>query len=93
MAGRLYVAKMVHRQGTSDSTARVKALWNEFKVLRSCGGEMHPNIVHFKEFAITPSFAMLVMDYYRQPMQVNLSESTYGGSSGYFQQLLCEWHA
>lgn len=58
--------KLVHREGTPPSNARVKALWNEFKVLRSCGRPVHRNLVNFKEFIITPSYALIVMDYYQQ---------------------------
>jgi hypothetical protein len=65
-AGSKVAIKLVHRQGTPPSNARVKALWNEFKVLRSCGKPVHANLVQFKEFIITPSYALVVMDYYQQ---------------------------
>lgn len=83
-----YAIKLVHRQGTPASNARVKALWNEFKVLRSCGKPIHDNLVKFKEFVITPSYALVVMDYYRQAMNVALPVSMYAGPDGYFHQLL-----
>ncbi|MCO5589759.1 hypothetical protein L7F22_043728 [Adiantum nelumboides] len=83
-----YAIKLVHRHGTPPSNARVKALWNEYKVLRSCGKPGHPNLVHFKEFIITPSYALVAMDYYRQAMNVALPVSLYAGPNGYFKQLL-----
>jgi hypothetical protein len=86
--GSKIAVKLVHRQGTPPSNARVKALWNEYKVLRACGKPVHCNIVQFKEFIITPSYAIVVMDFYQQAMNVALPLSTYAGSSGYFQQLL-----
>lgn len=58
--------KLVHRQGTAPSNARVKALWNEFKVLRACGKPLHRNIVVFKDFIITPSYALVSMNFYNQ---------------------------
>lgn len=88
VADREYAIKLVHRHGTPPSNARVKALWNEYKVLRSCGKPGHPNLVHFKEFIITPSYALVAMDYYRQAMNVALPVSLYAGPNGYFKQLL-----
>jgi hypothetical protein len=58
--------KLVHREGNAPSNARVKALWNEFKVLRACGKPLHENLVSFKDFIITPSYAIIVMKYYQQ---------------------------
>lgn len=88
IADKEYAIKLVHRHGTPPSNARVKALWNEYKVLRSCGKPGHPNLVHFKEFIITPSYALVAMDYYRQAMNVALPVSLYAGPNGYFRQLL-----
>ncbi|UZJ57286.1 hypothetical protein CBS101457_006606 [Exobasidium rhododendri] len=88
----MVAVKVVHRQGTPPSNARVKALWNEYKVLQACGKPVHPNIVQFREFVITPSYALVVMDYYQQAMNVALPVSTYAGATGYFQQLLSSLH-
>jgi len=117
------VAKLCHRSRTGPSQARVRSLWNEFKVLRGVASSVraerrrrngragdgdesgdlssslagnkendpdwwHPNIVKFKEFIISPSYASLHMNYYPQPMNVALPEHIY---RDYFQGLACEF--
>lgn len=67
--------KLVHRQGNAASNARVKALWNEFKVLRACGKPLHRNIVVFKDFIITPSYALVSMKFYSQVSRFYLYHS------------------
>ena len=49
------------------------------------GSDWHPNIVPFYEFLITPSFAMIVMPCYDEPMKVGLPDDR---CRSYFQQLL-----
>ena len=62
----IVAVKLVHRKNDHASTARVKALLNEYKILRSCGQPLHASLVHFRDFIITPSYALIAMDYYRQ---------------------------
>ncbi|KAK0535224.1 hypothetical protein OC842_002390 [Tilletia horrida] len=107
-------AKLCHRQRTAPSNARVRSLWNEFKVLKAVGSAPwpknrnprkaslsvgpggrgrvmvqppagHPAIMRFYEFLITPSYAVILMPYFRQPMNVALPPET---CRAYFQHLL-----
>ncbi|KAE8208503.1 hypothetical protein CF327_g7083 [Tilletia walkeri] len=107
-------AKLCHRQRTAPSNARVRSLWNEFKVLKAVGSAPwpkdrnprkaslsvgpagrgrvmvqppagHPAIMRFYEFLITPSYAVIIMPYFRQPMNVALPPET---CRAYFQHLL-----
>ncbi|PWN40504.1 kinase-like protein, partial [Ceraceosorus guamensis] len=86
---RTVAVKLVVRDHSSASKSRVKALWNEFKVMRSACSfeEMHPNLVVFREFLFSPSYACLTMDFFDQAMQVCLSRWVYAGPDGFFQQL------
>ena len=45
------------------------------QILRTFKGDLHPNIVHFSDFIITPSYAIVVMDYHAKLMPVQLGES------------------
>ncbi|CAD6889589.1 unnamed protein product [Tilletia controversa] len=107
-------AKLCHRQRSAPSNARVRSLWNEFKVLKAVGSAPwpknrspqkaslgvgpggrgrvmaqppsgHPSIMRFYEFLITPSYAVILMPYFRQPMNVALPPET---CKAYFQHLL-----
>ncbi|KAK0549394.1 hypothetical protein OC846_004081 [Tilletia horrida] len=105
-------AKLCHRQRTAPSNARVRSLWNEFKVLKAVGSAPwpkdrnprkaslgvehggramaqapsgHPAIMRFYEFLVSPSYAVIVMPYYPQPMNVSLPPET---CRAYFQHLL-----
>lgn len=73
--GSMVAIKLVYRKNDQVSNARVKALWNEYKVLKSCGKPLHKNLVDFREFVITPSYALVVMKYYRQVRESLLKHS------------------
>ncbi|KZV92720.1 kinase-like protein [Exidia glandulosa HHB12029] len=66
--------KLVHRRSkTKTSAARVRSLWNEMKTVRSLH-ESHPAIVHFHAFIITPSYALIEMDYLPRLVPVEVRE-------------------
>ncbi|GAA5830059.1 hypothetical protein JCM11251_006860 [Rhodosporidiobolus azoricus] len=78
--------KLVHRSKNPTSSARVRALWTEFKCIRTLRSfPSHPNLIAFREFIITPSYAIITMDYHRRLMPVALPESK---AKVYFRQLL-----
>ncbi|EJD40487.1 kinase-like protein [Auricularia subglabra TFB-10046 SS5] len=66
--------KLVHRRNkTKTSAARVRSLWNEMKTVRSFK-ESHPAIVHFHSFIITPSYALIEMEYLPRLVPVEVRE-------------------
>ncbi|KAH8925848.1 kinase-like protein [Atractiella rhizophila] len=71
--------KLVHRTKTPTTAARIRSLWTEFKVIRRLkevgDGKGHRNVVKFEEFVITPSYAIIVMDYHPKLMPVCLPEN------------------
>ncbi|GAA6038292.1 hypothetical protein JCM8097_003927 [Rhodosporidiobolus ruineniae] len=77
--------KLVHRSKNPTSSARVRALWTEYKCIRALRGSPHPNIIDFTQFIITPSYAIVTMSYHQRLMPVALPESK---AKTYFRQLL-----
>ncbi|BGP20225.1 hypothetical protein JCM10213_005921 [Rhodosporidiobolus nylandii] len=77
--------KLVHRSKNPTSSARVRALWTEFKCIRALRTFPHPNLISFREFIITPSYAIVSMAYHPRLMPVALPESK---AKVYFRQLL-----
>ncbi|GAA5903049.1 hypothetical protein JCM5296_001722 [Sporobolomyces johnsonii] len=77
--------KLVHRSKSPTSSARVRALWQEFKCIRALRSTLHPNLIAFHTFIITPSYALVSMDHHPRLMPVALPESK---AKGYFRQLL-----
>ncbi|GJN94468.1 hypothetical protein Rhopal_007548-T1 [Rhodotorula paludigena] len=77
--------KLVHRSRNPTSSARVRALWTEFKCIRALRSSPHPNIVNFHTFVVSPSYGLIVMDFHPRLMPVALSESR---AKAYFRQLL-----
>ncbi|GAA5848645.1 hypothetical protein JCM9279_002727 [Rhodotorula babjevae] len=77
--------KLVHRSRNPTSSARVRALWTEFKCIRALRNSPHPNLIAFHSFIVTPSYGLVVMDFHPQLMPVALPESR---AKGYFRQLL-----
>ncbi|GAA5868767.1 hypothetical protein JCM8547_005371 [Rhodosporidiobolus lusitaniae] len=77
--------KLVHRSKNPTSSARVRALWTEFKCIRTLRNAPHPNVIDFREFIITPSYAIISMSYHPRLMPVALSEQR---GRPYFSQLL-----
>ncbi|GAA5868735.1 hypothetical protein JCM8547_005360 [Rhodosporidiobolus lusitaniae] len=77
--------KLVHRSNNPTSSARVRALWTEFKCIRTLRNAPHPNVIDFREFIITPSYAIISMSYHPRLMPVALSEQR---GRPYFMQLL-----
>lgn len=50
--------KLVHRQKTCTTTsARIRSLWSEYKVLRTFRTDPHPNIVRFTDFVVSITVA------------------------------------
>ncbi|GAA5973961.1 hypothetical protein JCM11641_001243 [Rhodosporidiobolus odoratus] len=77
--------KLVHRSKNPTSSARVRALWTEFKCIRALRSAPHPNLISFREFIITPSYAIVTMPFHPRLMPVALPESK---AKIYFRQLL-----
>ncbi|GAA6054668.1 hypothetical protein JCM3770_006378 [Rhodotorula araucariae] len=77
--------KLVHRSRNPTSSARVRALWTEFKCIRALRNSPHPNIIAFHAFVVSPSYGLIVMDFHPQLMPVALPESR---AKVYFRQLL-----
>ncbi|BGP11529.1 hypothetical protein JCM10049v2_007436 [Rhodotorula toruloides] len=77
--------KLVHRSKNPTSSARVRALWTEFKCIRALRADPHPNLIHFHSFIISPSYAICLMDFHPRLMPVALPESR---AKPYFVQLL-----
>ncbi|BGP35513.1 hypothetical protein JCM10296v2_007351 [Rhodotorula toruloides] len=77
--------KLVHRSKNPTSSARVRALWTEFKCIRALRTDPHPNLIHFHSFIISPSYAICLMDFHPRLMPVALPESR---AKPYFVQLL-----
>ncbi|KAG8951746.1 hypothetical protein FRC04_005767 [Tulasnella sp. 424] len=77
--------KLVHRSKTPTTAARVKSLWNEMKIHRSFRQDSHPSIVSFHSFTITPSFALITMEYLPRLIPVEVHESK---ARGWFESLL-----
>ncbi|TDL22269.1 kinase-like protein, partial [Rickenella mellea] len=67
--------KLVHRSKTSTTAARVRSLWNEMKIVRSFKHDPHPSIIPFHSFIITPSYALITMEYLPQLIPVEVGES------------------
>ncbi|CCA67823.1 hypothetical protein PIIN_01647 [Serendipita indica DSM 11827] len=67
--------KVVHRSKTQTTAARVRALWNEMKVVRSFKEDCHPSIVKFHEFIISPSYALIVMEFLPKALPVPAAET------------------
>ncbi|GAA6020496.1 hypothetical protein JCM11491_001375 [Sporobolomyces phaffii] len=67
--------KVVHRLKDTSSAARVKALWNEYKCIRALRSTSHPNLIAFHSFILTPSFAVVHMDYHPSLITVSIPES------------------
>ncbi|KIM28942.1 hypothetical protein M408DRAFT_68731 [Serendipita vermifera MAFF 305830] len=69
--------KVVHRSKTQTTAARVRALWNEMKSvksLRDTDGKSHPSVVNFDCFIITPSYALIVMEFLPSPLPLPVDE-------------------
>ncbi|KAJ7147185.1 kinase-like domain-containing protein [Mycena crocata] len=66
--------KLVHRSKTSTTAARVRSLWNEMKIVRSFKSDPHPSIIPFHSFIITPSYALITMDFLPTLVPVEVDE-------------------
>ncbi|KAI0291220.1 hypothetical protein B0F90DRAFT_389811 [Multifurca ochricompacta] len=66
--------KLVHRSKTATTAARVRSLWNEMKVVRTFKNDPHPSIVPFHSFIITPSYALITMEYLPELVPVEVPE-------------------
>ncbi|KAK4051610.1 hypothetical protein OIV83_002750 [Microbotryomycetes sp. JL201] len=77
--------KLVHRSKSTTSSARVKSLWQEYKAIRNLRSLLHPNIIRFHSFVITPSYAIIVMDHHPRLIPISLPEQS---AKPYFRQLL-----
>ncbi|KAJ1309954.1 hypothetical protein OPQ81_006713 [Rhizoctonia solani] len=87
MFGHQIAVKLVHRSKTPTTAARVRSLWNEMKIVRALRREAsasgsskdlvgvgHPNVVQFYSFIITPSYALITMQYLPIPVPVEVPE-------------------
>ncbi|GAA6059732.1 hypothetical protein JCM10212_000260 [Sporobolomyces blumeae] len=77
--------KLVHRSKSTTSSARVRALWQEYKCIRALRAIQHPNLIAFHSFIITPSYCLVSMDFHPRLMAVALPETK---AKTYFRQLL-----
>ncbi|KAI0038637.1 hypothetical protein FA95DRAFT_1684578 [Auriscalpium vulgare] len=66
--------KLVHRSKTTTTAARVRSLWNEMKIVRTFKNDPHPSIVPFHSFIITPSYALITMDFLPTLVPVDVPE-------------------
>ncbi|KAI0315826.1 hypothetical protein OF83DRAFT_1061408 [Amylostereum chailletii] len=66
--------KLVHRSKTTTTAARVRSLWNEMKIVRTFKHDPHPSIVPFHSFIITPSYALITMDFLPELIPVEVPE-------------------
>ncbi|KAL5512819.1 hypothetical protein ACEPAG_3085 [Sanghuangporus baumii] len=69
---RRVAVKLVFREKKPNTAQRVRSLWNEMKIVRALKQEPHPSIIPFHSFIITPSFAIITMEYlpYLIPVEV-----------------------
>ncbi|CAE7185958.1 unnamed protein product [Rhizoctonia solani] len=87
MFGPQIAVKLVHRSKTPTTAARVRSLWNEMKIVRALRREAttsgsaqdvvgvgHPNVIQFYSFVITPSYALITMQYLPIPVPVEVPE-------------------
>ncbi|KAF8682207.1 kinase-like protein [Rhizoctonia solani] len=85
--GSQIAVKLVHRSKTPTTAARVRSLWNEMKIVRALRREAsasgssqdavgvgHPNVIQFYSFIITPSYALITMQYLPIPVPVEVPE-------------------
>ncbi|CAE6498339.1 unnamed protein product [Rhizoctonia solani] len=85
--GTQLAVKLVHRSKTPTTAARVRSLWNEMKIVRALRREAtasgssqdlvgvgHPNVIQFHSFIITPSYALITMQYLPLPVPVEVPE-------------------
>ncbi|QRV86563.1 CAMK/CAMK1 protein kinase [Ceratobasidium sp. AG-Ba] len=80
--GERVAVKLVHRSKTPTTAARVRSLWNEMKIVRALRREAtedtvgvgHPSVVQFYSFVITPSYALITMQYLPTPVPVEVPE-------------------
>ncbi|PVG00265.1 kinase-like protein [Serendipita vermifera] len=66
--------KVVHRSKTAAAAVRVRSLWNEMKVVRLLKEGSHPSIIAYDCFIITPSYALIVMEFLPTSLPVKVDE-------------------
>ncbi|THH04511.1 hypothetical protein EW145_g5470 [Phellinidium pouzarii] len=66
--------KLVFREKKPTTAQRVRSLWNEMKIVRALKQDPHPSIVPFHSFIITPSFAIITMEYLPHLVPVEVPE-------------------
>jgi len=69
----------------SLNEARSSRLIDVLQILRALKSHQHPNIVRFEDFVITPSYALVIMDYHSRLMPVEVAEAK---AKVYFKALL-----
>ncbi|KAF8340367.1 kinase-like domain-containing protein [Cantharellus anzutake] len=72
---RRLAVKLVHRTSSRTTPARVRSLWNEMKIVRSLKDNKHPAIIDFHSFIITPSYALITMEFLPRLVPVEVRES------------------
>ncbi|KAK4689689.1 hypothetical protein P7C73_g420, partial [Tremellales sp. Uapishka_1] len=83
-AGGKVAVKLVHREKSPTTAARVRALWGEMKIIRQLKHEPHPSIIQFEAFVITPSYALVIMPLLAKLIPVVLPPAR---ATPYFRQL------
>ncbi|KAL7420476.1 hypothetical protein Q5752_004426 [Cryptotrichosporon argae] len=76
--------KIIARDRTQTTAARVRALWGEMKIIRTLKHEPHPSIIQFEAFIITPNYAIVLMPYLPQVIPLKLE---YARAKPYLRQL------
>ncbi|KAF8322459.1 kinase-like protein [Clavulina sp. PMI_390] len=71
---RKLAVKLVHRTAERTTAARVRSLWNEMKIVRTLKDDRHPAIIDFHSFVITPSYALITMEYLPRLVPVEVRE-------------------
>ncbi|KAI5123455.1 hypothetical protein M0805_008826 [Coniferiporia weirii] len=73
-ACRNVAVKLVFREKKPTTAQRVRSLWNEMKIVRALKQDPHPSIIPFHSFIITPSFAIITMEYLPHLVPVEVPE-------------------
>ncbi|KAH8108677.1 kinase-like protein [Phellopilus nigrolimitatus] len=71
---RRVAVKLVFREKKPTTAQRVRSLWNEMKIVRALKQDPHPSIIPFHSFIITPSFAIITMEYLPHLVPVEVPE-------------------
>ncbi|EJC98855.1 kinase-like protein [Fomitiporia mediterranea MF3/22] len=86
---RRVAVKLVFREKKPNTAQRVRSLWNEMKIVRALKQDPHQSIIPFHSFIITPSFAIITMEYLPYLIPVEVPEYR---ARAWFRSLLSAVH-